>query len=204
MMNFFRRLSWWYVCLILAIALGVMTGVFFAKLIIMAMALEPVAEAPKPTVTIAEQAITDTTTVADEYRELQAMKHLQRIYARQAEQERKVPKSNEIASRGGSRVVKVLEDCEITWYNNDGISYETRSGTRTVDGVTASVDPKVIPLGSWIEIYMPDGTVLKRRAEDTGGAVKGNIVDVYADTSHKELMRRGRTYGVKVVVLGGE
>jgi 3D (Asp-Asp-Asp) domain-containing protein len=57
----------------------------------------------------------------------------------------------------------------------------TKTGTNPVEGRTIAVDPEVIPLGSrvhvscesWPEI---DGTYI---AEDTGGAIKGNIIDVY-------------------------
>lgn len=96
---------------------------------------------------------------------------------------------------GGS----VLSGFEVTWYNDQG---KTASGRYVKHGVTASVDPSVIPLGSWIELTFPDGTVLTRRADDTGGAVNGRIVDIYASASTRELLQRGRTYGVKVRILG--
>lgn len=87
---------------------------------------------------------------------------------------------------------------EVTWYNDYGY---TKSGRFVKDGVTVSVDPSVIPLGTWIQLEFPDGTVLKRRADDTGGAVKGNIVDIYASVSTNELFQRGRTHGVKVSII---
>jgi len=97
----------------------------------------------------------------------------------------------------------LLCDFEVTWYNNDGITYTTASGGQTIAGRTVGVDPRIIPLGTWIEIHMPDGSILKRRAEDTGGAVKGRILDVYANRSNAELLKRGRTKGVAVRILGG-
>lgn len=93
---------------------------------------------------------------------------------------------------------KVLSGFEVTWYNDTG---KTASGRHTKDGVTVSVDPAVIPLGTWIEITFPDGTVLQRRADDTGGAVNGRIVDIYSSASTSELRQRGRTYGAKVRIL---
>lgn len=95
----------------------------------------------------------------------------------------------------------VLPGFEVTWYNDHGT---TASGEQTVAGRTVGVDPRVIPLGTWIEINMPDGSILKRRAEDTGGAVKGRILDVYANRSDSELFSRGRSRGVTVKILGGE
>ena len=48
------------------------------------------------------------------------------------------------------------------------------------------MDPTVIPLGSRIEF---DGVVYT--AEDTGGKIKGRIIDVYFDT-HEETEAFGR------------
>ena len=59
----------------------------------------------------------------------------------------------------------------------------THTGNRTATGVwpsvgTVSVDPKVIPLGSRLYITGYGYGV----AQDTGGAIKGNRVDVFLDT----------------------
>lgn len=93
---------------------------------------------------------------------------------------------------------RTLTGFEVTWYNGSGT---TKSGKQTKDGVTVSVDPRVIPLGTWVELVMPDGTVLKRRADDTGSAVKGKVLDVYSSASTSELRKRGRTYGVTVRII---
>ena len=54
----------------------------------------------------------------------------------------------------------------------------TKSGTVAHSTRTIAVDPRVIPLGSvvWIE------GIGRRIAEDTGGAIKGNILDLYMPT----------------------
>jgi 3D (Asp-Asp-Asp) domain-containing protein len=54
-----------------------------------------------------------------------------------------------------------------------GCSGRTATGTSVKHGVCA-VDPRVIPLGSWI--YVPGYG--KCHAEDTGGAIKGNKIDL--------------------------
>lgn len=74
-------------------------------------------------------------------------------------------------SRGADRVL-VLECTAYTWTGN-----QTASGTWPAVG-TAAVDPEVIPLGTklYIEGYGP------AVALDTGGAVKGNIIDIYLPT----------------------
>lgn len=62
----------------------------------------------------------------------------------------------------------------------------TKSETNPKAGYTLAADPAVLPMGSRVEI---DGTIYT--VEDTGKAVKGNIVDIYFDT-HEEAMIYGR------------
>ncbi|MDY3118174.1 MAG: 3D domain-containing protein [Peptoniphilus sp.] len=60
----------------------------------------------------------------------------------------------------------------------------TASGTRARVGVVA-VDPRVIPLGTKLYIESADGfpTYGFAVAEDTGGAIKGNRIDLFYNTS---------------------
>lgn len=103
-------------------------------------------------------------------------------------------------SRGQSyREVSTVGNFEVTWYNyNSGY---TASGVPPRDGITVSVDPNVIPLGTWVKLTFPDGTELIRKAEDTGSAVKGHILDVYSTKSTSTLLKWGRTHGVKVTII---
>ena len=72
----------------------------------------------------------------------------------------------------------------------------TAIGTKVKPGTTIAVDPKVIPYGT--EIYI-EGYGW-RVAEDCGGGVKGNHIDVAVDT-HSEAMANGVKYsGVWVLV----
>jgi len=59
----------------------------------------------------------------------------------------------------------------------------TATGTKARVGEVA-VDPKFIPLGTKMFIVLSDGSLIYGYcvAEDTGGAVKGNIVDLFFDT----------------------
>lgn len=66
---------------------------------------------------------------------------------------------------------------------SDGI---TASGVKAKANRTVAVDRKVIPLGTHI-IYNGKEYV----AEDTGGAIKGNKIDIYFD-SHGEALEFGR------------
>lgn len=61
---------------------------------------------------------------------------------------------------------------------------KTFLGTTVRPGVIA-VDPNVIPLGSRVYIEYPDGTGHYATAEDTGGAIKGNRIDVAVSSVDK-------------------
>ena len=62
----------------------------------------------------------------------------------------------------------------------------TATGVRAKEGRTVAVDTSVIPLGSTVII---DGK--EYVAEDVGGGIKGNKVDVFHDT-HNEALRFGK------------
>jgi len=76
----------------------------------------------------------------------------------------------------------------------------TASGTKARPGAVA-VDPKVIPLGTKLYVQSLDGTKDYgfAIAEDTGGAIKGNKIDLFFNTA-KECRNFGRR-NVKVFVL---
>ena len=67
----------------------------------------------------------------------------------------------------------------------------TASGTRARVGEIA-VDPSVIPLGT--NVYIEG--VGARRAEDTGGNIKGNTIDIYMNT-----LAECRQWGVRYVTI---
>lgn len=102
------------------------------------------------------------------------------------------------ATSSASSSGKVMSGFVVTWYNLTGT---TASGRPTQDGVTIAVDPNVIPLGTWVKIHFPDGTVLKRRADDVGGAIKGKKIDIYKNAPTRQLLSLGRVSGVKVEIL---
>lgn len=72
---------------------------------------------------------------------------------------------------------------------DDGI---TATGTTATEGRTIAVDPRVIPYGSTVTLYYEDGTVHTYTAEDCGGAIKENRIDVFFD-SHEAA----RAFGVQ-------
>jgi 3D (Asp-Asp-Asp) domain-containing protein len=79
---------------------------------------------------------------------------------------------------------------------NAGPPYKTATGTTPHVGGCA-VDPKVIPLGSYIKI-----NDVVYHAEDTGGAIDGNRIDVVVGT-HKEALSKG-TYRAEVFLKVGD
>ncbi len=76
----------------------------------------------------------------------------------------------------------------------------TATGMRVRYGVVA-VDPRVIPLGSRLYIEAADGSWIYGTAvaADTGGAIKGNKIDLYVE-SYSEAIKFGRRTA-KVYVL---
>lgn len=85
----------------------------------------------------------------------------------------------------GTKKVK-LGTFKITYYGDDTI---TASGKKPRLNHTIAVDRRVIPLGT--KVYISGmGTYY---AEDTGGAIKGNILDVFVATE-REANRLGVKY----------
>lgn len=111
-----------------------------------------------------------------------------------------------IPSIYASAVSKVVEDLQVSEEHSDAVSNLKPSSYKQVKNITATayapgphdngkwgnlthigtqvrpgviaVDPKVIPLGSKLYIEFPDGNGMYGVAEDTGGAIKGNRIDI--------------------------
>ena len=62
----------------------------------------------------------------------------------------------------------------------------TATGTQVIEGQTIAVDPNVIPYGTQVII---GGHVFT--AEDCGGAIKENRIDIYVN-SHEKALELGR------------
>lgn len=104
-----------------------------------------------------------------------------------------------IASRNGQLLnYKSVIYCESTAYTGGGITATGSVPVRNPNGIsTIAVDPRVIPLGSlvYVEGY---GQAI---AADTGGAINGNIVDVYVNSTDEAINGWGRKYNVAVYIL---
>ena len=95
-------------------------------------------------------------------------------------------------SRGSVKAESKTLTVQVTAYTWTG--HQTFTGTWPQLG-TIAVDPSVIPLGT--RLYVPGYGW--GRAEDTGSAIKGNIIDVYYPTE-KEARQWGRQKGVRVLI----
>lgn len=92
----------------------------------------------------------------------------------------------------------VIDDCTITFYCNeryphicgtgDGIAYD---GTPAISWATCAVDPDVIPLGSTVMVDLGDGELRTLTANDVGGSVKGNHIDICVE-NHNFALQLGR------------
>lgn len=93
--------------------------------------------------------------------------------------------------------------CEFTayTYNRTGVSL-TASGAKAQVGYVA-VDRSVIPMHSYLYVVLDNGFVYGYcYAKDTGGAIKGNIVDLFLP-SEIDCYYFGRRYGTVYVVSYG-
>lgn len=72
----------------------------------------------------------------------------------------------------------------LTFYVPDAQwGYNTATGETPVHLGTCAVDPKVIPYGSVIKIVGNNGQTIILRANDCGGGIKGNKIDIFWDTA---------------------
>lgn len=79
---------------------------------------------------------------------------------------------------------------------NNGDASVTATGTTPTENRTIAVDPSVIPYGT--EVIINGNTYV---AEDTGGAIKGNRIDI-CFASHEEALQFGKRTG-EVFIKGG-
>ena len=77
-----------------------------------------------------------------------------------------------------------------TAYANDPITY---MGTKPQVMKTIAVDPSIIPLGS--KVYIPEFNKVFI-AEDTGGKIKGNRIDIYMQTEYQ-----CKQWGIKDITI---
>ncbi|MGN7387747.1 3D domain-containing protein [Sporosarcina sp. SAFN-015] len=65
-----------------------------------------------------------------------------------------------------------------------------------------ATDPRVIPLGSIVRVTLADGTTFEAVASDTGGAIKGAIIDIAHETKAEALGFGRQTVEVRMIRRG--
>ena len=102
--------------------------------------------------------------------------------------EKAIPAESNFKSIG---IFKTTGYCPCT-YCSEGYGTTTATGAVAVEGITIAVDPSVIPYGSkvWINghCYI---------AQDCGGAVRGNIIDIYVE-NHEDCDKMNGMYEVYI------
>lgn len=105
------------------------------------------------------------------------------------------------ASRGGNITYKKKLSVVATAYSGHSNTATGRRPVRNVGGIsTIAVDPSVIPLGS--KVYV-DGYGYAIAA-DTGGAIKGNIIDLYLNSQSECVSWGRRPVNLLIVAYPGE
>lgn len=101
------------------------------------------------------------------------------------------------AKTGERRRAKLGEpvDVALTAYCLKGL---TRRDHYVRQGIVAA-DPKVFPLGRYVEVYVGKEYYGRFLVDDTGRAIKGNILDIWTPTC-REARLFGRTKGTAVLV----
>ncbi|WCN37800.1 3D domain-containing protein [Aneurinibacillus uraniidurans] len=107
-------------------------------------------------------------------------------------------RAERIAEEDGSFTPRKTLNVRMTAYSpgSDPEYADTRTGTVATEGRTVAVDPSVVPLGWWVYI---EGYGF-RKAEDTGGKIKGNRMDLFFASS-----KEAEDFGVqhrKVYIIG--
>lgn len=112
-----------------------------------------------------------------------------------------ISSSDRIVSDNGNGVLTFKSGDTLTYskvITASATAYTAKAGAHTATGRTVSVgcvavDPSVIPLGSKLYITTPNGSIVYGMAvaADTGGAIKGNKVDLFFST-YNECVQFGR------------
>jgi 3D (Asp-Asp-Asp) domain-containing protein len=70
----------------------------------------------------------------------------------------------------------------------------THKGKRVI-----AVDPSVIPLGSSVEVRLSEGHTFEATAQDTGGAIRGNRIDLLVSTEDEAWQFGRQTVQLRIM-----
>lgn len=118
------------------------------------------------------------------------------------EPETEAPTEPALASLGSFKVTHYCPCKKCCGKDPDHPAYGiTASGTVATAGRTIAVDPDVIPYGTEVLVRYEDGTEHVYIAEDRGGSIKGNRLDVFMDSHQDALVAGVKT--AEVFIYGG-
>ncbi len=105
-----------------------------------------------------------------------------------------------LAAVAGCLVYQPL-DPSMIWHPFEATAYcdygFTASGVYVREGIVAG-DPRILPLGSQIDIKIDDEVLEKHDVMDTGGAIKGYIIDIWMHTCEEAVAFGRREVKVRV------
>lgn len=107
------------------------------------------------------------------------------------------PDESDLVSMGEFKITHYCACAKCCGEWADGI---TSTGTVATEGRTIAVDPTVIPYGTDVLVRYEDGTEAMYVAEDCGGAIKQNRIDIFMDSHQAALVegvKRAEVYIVK-------
>lgn len=110
------------------------------------------------------------------------------------------PAANKLTNNFAAPTVDALGEPVAFRATAYALSGRTRMGTHVRRGIIAA-DPRVLPLGSVVHIKSGDYSGVYT-VHDTGGKIKGKIVDVWVPTNREARRFGRRTIKVNVLRLG--
>lgn len=135
--------------------------------------------------------ISQYSTQIEQAKQAEAILAQQRAAAQQAAAASEPQQNTPVVSTDGKTKLgrfKITHYCSCFYCTGAWGGTHTASGTVPTAGRTIAVDPSVIPLGSQVII---NGHVYT--AEDTGSAIKGNVIDIYVN-DHSTALAYGVYY----------
>lgn len=106
---------------------------------------------------------------------------------------------NLISTHSETPKMNIIDECTITYYCAEKYPHicglglgVTATGIECDPGHIVAVDPNVIPLHSKVIVDYGNGDLHSYYAEDVGGSIKGNHIDVMCET-HNEALNAGKT-----------
>ena len=101
-----------------------------------------------------------------------------------------------VSERKANSHMRYLGKFKLSFYSKEMFPENTATGVKGQAGITIAADPSIIPLNK--SVYIEGFGV--RFVQDTGGAIKGNKIDVFVNTT-KEAKQLGVKKNVDVWVI---